>query len=121
MTDQELDLGLAPAQESDSAMVRAARRTIDALADAGRLTASSAILVQLLLELAEAIDKGRRSGRASAVAMAARELRETMTLLDPPPEDGDAGSRARQALADFVAMAEAAANNGGQLPTGWGQ
>lgn len=110
MSDQELDLGLDPPRESDSPMVRACHRTIDALRTDGKLTAANSLLVQLLLELSAAIDRGTRSGRASAVAMAARELRETVALLDPPPEDGDAGTAARQLLADFVAHAEAVAN-----------
>lgn len=46
-------------------------------------------LVMLATELAKAVHAGTRSGRASAVAMAARELRETLMALRP--EDGPAG------------------------------
>jgi hypothetical protein len=77
------------------------------------------VLTQLLLSLSEAIDGGRRSGRASAVAMAAKELRETLLMIDPPPEDGSASEDAARALREFMAKVEAAANNGGQLPDGW--
>lgn len=117
--DQELDLGLPQVRDSDSPMVKACHRTIQALEATGKLTAASALLVQLLLELSAAIDRGRAAGRASAVAMAARELRDTLLMLDPPPEDGAAGERALHALEEFVAAAEAAANNDGVVPEGW--
>lgn len=120
--DGELELnlpGLNDARDQDSAMVKACKLTIAALAEAGRLEPRHAVLTQLLVALAEAIDGGRRSGRASAVAMAARELRDTLLMLDPPPEDGDKGADALRLLRDFQAKVEAAANNGGQLPEGW--
>lgn len=103
-------------RESDSLMVKACRQTIDALAAAGKLLPQHAVLTQLLLALSEAIDGGRRSGRASAVAMAARELRDTLLMIDPPPEDGAANDAALQLLRDFTAQVEAAANNGGVIP-----
>lgn len=90
-------------------MVRACKQTIDALRDAGKLRPQHAILTQLLLALSEAIDGGRRQGRASAVAMAARELRDTLLMIDPPDED--AGSEdAAAALREFVERVELAAN-----------
>ena len=117
MSDHQLALpGLGDARASDSPMVRACRQTIDALADAGKLEPRHAVLTQLMLSLCEAIDAGRRSGRASAVAMAARELRDTMLTLDPPPEEGDAGVEALRMLREFTATVEAAANNGGVAP-----
>lgn len=122
MTDQQgqLDLpGLEPPAPHASAMVKAAHVTITALREAGRLEPQHAMLTQLLLELAGAIDRGRAAGRASAVAMAARELRDTLLMLDPPPVDGSAGDKAREALERFTAAAEAAAQNGGQLPEAW--
>lgn len=118
MGDQPALPGLEVPEHS-SPMVRAAHDTITALRDLNKLRAEHAILTQLLLELAGAIDRGRAAGRASAVAMAARELRDTLLMLDPPPEEGAAGDRAREALARFVAAVEQAANNGGQLPAGW--
>jgi len=93
-------------------MVRSARVTLQALRDADRLESRHAVLVQLVLSLAGAIDAGVRSGRASAVAMAAKQLLETMLVLDPPPEDGDADQAARRALAEFLATVENAANEG---------
>lgn len=116
MTDQLALPGMDGPREHDSAMVRACRQTIVALEAAGKLLPQHAVLTQLLLALSEAIDGGRRSGRASAVAMAARELRDTLLMIDPPPEDGAAGDAALQLLREFTANVEAAANNGGALP-----
>lgn len=109
MSDPTLP-GLEPPKPSDGHMVVAARVTLDALRDADRLEPRHAVLVQLVLSLAAAIDRGVLAGRASAVAMAAKQLLETMIVLDPPPEDGDADVAARKALADFMADIEAHAN-----------
>lgn len=111
--------GMDGPRENDSAMVKACRETIAALAEAGKLEPAHAVLTQLLLSLAEAIDGGRRSGRASAVAMAARELRDTLLMIDPPPEDGAAGTEALRALREFTSAVEYAANNGGVFPEGY--
>lgn len=90
-------------------MVRACKQTIEALAAAGKLLPQHAVLTQLLLSLAEAIDGGRRSGRASAVAMAARELRDTLLMIDPPADD-DSSADAALALREFMQRVEDAAN-----------
>lgn len=100
----------APTRGPDTPMVKAARATLDALATAQVLEPRHAVLVQLVMSLAGAIDAGVRSGRASAVAMAAAQLRETMLVLDPPPEVG--ATDASAALAKFVADLEAHANGG---------
>jgi hypothetical protein len=100
-------------------MVAACRQTIRALEAADKLAPAHAVLTQLLLELAAAIDGGAQRGRASAVAMAARELRDTLLMIDPPPEDGPAGADALRALRDFTQAVEYAANNGGVLPEGY--
>lgn len=112
MTDEQLPLGLPElaARENDSPMVKAARVTLEDLRERGQVNERHAVLVQLVLSLAEAIDGGRRNGRASAVAMASKELRETMLILDPPPEDGPVGGEDK--LRDFIAAVEAAANGG---------
>lgn len=101
--------GMEPARETDSLMVKACRQTIDALAEAGKLKPQHAVLTQLLLALSEAIDGGRRSGRASAVAMAAKELRETILMIDPPDDDA-ASDDAAKALREFIERVEQAAN-----------
>lgn len=113
MGDQLALPGMDGPRDNDSAMVKACRQTIEALANCGKLLPQHAVLTQLLLALSEAIDGGRRSGRASAVAMAARELRDTLLMIDPPPEDGAAGDAALQLLREFMAEVETAANNGG--------
>lgn len=90
---------------TDGPMLKAAQATIAAL----NLTPAQSALGQLVLSLAMAIDSGARSGRASAVAMAAAQLRETMLVLDPPADD-DASRDAARMLDDFLAAAERAAN-----------
>lgn len=107
--------GMEPAAAADSAMVRACRQTIVALGHADKLLPQHAVLTQLLLELSSAIDRGRQAGRASAVAMAARELRDTLLMIDPPAEDGATEDAARQ-LREFMAAVENAANEGEPLP-----
>lgn len=96
---------------SDSPMVVAAKQTLAELKRAGALGARHSVRVQLVLSLAQAIDSGARAGRASAVAMAAAQLNETVDKLDPPDESNP---ELRDRLAEFMATVERAANNGGQ-------
>lgn len=112
MTDQPSLPGLeGPAAGGipNGPMVESARTTLAALRSSGRLETRHAVLVQLVLSLAGAIDRGVQSGRASAVAMAAKQLLETMLVLDPPPEDAGAPDAGR-ALAEFMAALEDHAN-----------
>lgn len=104
-------LELPAAHPSDSPMVVAAKLTLAELRRSGRVGARHAVQVQLVLALAQAIDAGSRSGRASAVAMAAAQLNETIERLDPPDESSP---ELRDRLAEFMATVERAANNGGQ-------
>lgn len=106
--------GMDGERPTESPMVKACRQTIVALGEAGKLRPTHAVLTQLLLALAEAIDGGRKSGRASAVAMAARELRDTMLMIDPPDEETSAD--AALALREFMAKVEAAANGAERCP-----
>lgn len=103
---------LAPQHANDTPMVRAVKTSLSTLAAADRLPPERAALGQLCLSLAMAIDGGARSGRASAVAMAAAQLRDTMLVLDPPPEDGDASADAARRLTEFMAALEHAAERG---------
>lgn len=80
--------GLDPPRRGESAMVRAARRTIAALSGDGYLDESHAILCQQILELAEVVDAGRRQGKASAVAMAAAQIIATYEKLVPESAGG---------------------------------
>lgn len=111
MGDHQLQLpGMGEPEARSSAMVKACHQTIDALANVGKLAPQHAVLTQLLLELSGAIDRGRAAGRASAVAMAARELRDTLLMIDPPPEDGAAGEDAARLLREFMDKVERTAN-----------
>ena len=113
MADEQLELpGIGEPAAGASAIVRAAHTTLQQLRELGRLEPRHAVLAALILELAESIDRGKRSGRASAVAMASKELRETVLMLDPPPESDalDASEAARKALRDFMEQVERAAN-----------
>lgn len=89
--DPTLDLpGLAPASGTDSALERAARRTIAALVADGDLDLDGrgALPAQLLLTLSRAADAGTRAGRASAVAMSAAQILSCLDRLDPDAQDG---------------------------------
>lgn len=107
---------LPEARTSDTPMVSAAHATLGHLDHLGKLPPERAVLSQLVLSLAQAIDGGARSGRASAVALAAAQLRETMLVLDPPPEDDAAGADATRRLDDFLAKLETAANADHEMP-----
>lgn len=84
-------------QAAASPMRTAVVATIEALERDGLLEPRHVALCQLALELADAVTAGRRSGRASAAAMAAGQLRDTLLAL-PEPVAGDAAQR----FADFV-------------------
>jgi len=86
-------LELIPAdQQTASPMRLAVVATIEALQADQLLEPRHVGLCQLALELADAVTAGRRSGRASAAAMAAAQLRETLLAL-PEPVAGDAAQR----------------------------
>lgn len=68
----------------------AALATIAALDRAGALQDTDALTIQLVLELSRAVGAGVRNGRASAAAMAAKELRELIGML-PKVTGGDEG------------------------------
>lgn len=112
MSDEQLPLdlpGLEGARDNDSAMVRATRMTLEAWATSGKLLPHHAVLTQLMLSLAQAIDGGARSGRASAVAMAAQQLQSVVQLIDPPDETPGAGVEALRLLQEFMGRLDIAA------------
>lgn len=76
----------APARPAGD-MEKATRATIVALNDAGLLNATHAMTCQLMIELARSVEAGRLAKRASAVAMAAAQLRDCFLSL-PEPERG---------------------------------
>lgn len=67
---------------------RAVEATITALHAENLLQPRHAALCQLALTLADAVAVGTRSGRASAAAMAAAQLRETLQALPEPSQAG---------------------------------
>lgn len=103
---------MAPPDDRDTPMVAACKATLDTLRAADRLPPERAALAQLCLSLSAAIDGGARSGRASAVAMAAAQLRDTMLVLDPPPDDSDATTESLRLMRDFMERLDAAAEAG---------
>lgn len=103
----ELLPGLEPPQRGESAMMRATRRTITALEGAHYLDERQAALCQLMLELAEVVDAGRRQGKASAVAMAAAQILATYELLVPEAKGGDDGDEWAALVADMRRSATA--------------
>lgn len=80
----------APDRGGVTELERAARRSLAALDSAGLLQENHAVLMQLVLDLARAVGLGAASGRASAAAMAAAQLREAWAML--PTLDMDTGS-----------------------------
>lgn len=85
--DQAVLPGLEEAPRSASALELGARRTLRALDELGLLDDRHALLCQLVVDLAQAVDSGRRAHRASAAAMAAAQLLAAIDRL-PEPEVG---------------------------------
>ena len=80
----------SPGQINGQTSMRVAvAETLRALHESRLLEPRHAGLAQLALELADAVSAGARNGRASATAMAAGQLRDTLLAL-PQPEDADA-------------------------------
>jgi len=83
--------GLEPPTPTDPPLVVAARRTIAAVEASGLLRERDALTCALILDLADAVAKGTRGGRASATAMAAAQLLQAIDRLPTPPEGGGDG------------------------------
>lgn len=79
--------GMAPLDAGPTPLEQAARIQLQKLADDGLLNDNHAIAVQLVLDLARAIGVSATRGRASAMALASKELREALALL--PAHDTD--------------------------------
>lgn len=92
MTPDEAPMlpGLDEPTRAEPALVTAARRTIAAVAAADLLGERDALTCALILDLAEAVAKGKAAGRASAVAMASAQLLAAIDRLPTPPEGGGA-------------------------------
>lgn len=87
--EQQALPGLEEPTRPEAEIVAAARRSLRALEAVGLLDERHAVLCQQMIELAKVIDAGRRSGRASAVAMAAAQLLATYQAIVPESEGGD--------------------------------
>lgn len=94
-------LGEEDREPARSLLVDAARRSIAALSASGVLDETHALPCRLLLQLAEAVDVGVRSGKASAAAMAAAQLIATYELLLPAEAKGGETDEWTQLLAEL--------------------
>lgn len=93
---------LQVAHGQPQALEESTRRTLTALAP--QLSEADAAMMQLALTLARTVDRAAMAHnvRASSVAMAAKELRECLAILNPADEEGPAGDafdKLAQALA----------------------
>lgn len=89
MTETQPTLpGMAPGRPDRTATEVAAQSILDRLRNEGQLKAEHALIAQLVLDLARAVGISADKGRASGVALAARELREAIALL--PKSSADA-------------------------------
>lgn len=94
-------LGAEPTDAAVGELERQVRRSLARMQLDGLVDERHAGLMQLALELCRAITRGASSGRASAVAMAAKELREVFAQLMPDEEvsGGDDFDRWKRELA----------------------
>lgn len=81
--------GMSEITQPSGRIVPAVEATLQALIDDGLLEPRHTAAAQLALELALAVEHGIASRRASAAALAARELRETLATLPEPAETPD--------------------------------
>lgn len=88
MSDDPTIPGLEPPRPGVGALERATRETLQSLREAQLLEPRHAMTCQLMIELARSVEQGRKAGRASAVAMAAAQLREAFLSLPEPAEGG---------------------------------
>lgn len=85
--------GLEPDAPADGAVVKAARRTLRALEEAGDLVDRHAVMAAALVTAARSLDKAVAGAKTKeyAVANLTRELRETWTALQPETAEGGDG------------------------------
>ncbi|NTW39354.1 MAG: hypothetical protein HGA44_05600 [Cellulomonadaceae bacterium] len=82
-----LEIEVQTGMRAPSALELAAVATLTELRSQGLLRREHSLTVQLVLELSRAVGQGVMHGRASAVAMAAKQLTEAMALLPIPADD----------------------------------
>ena len=93
-------LEVDPVYGRPSPLRSAVQATLKALDDEHLLEPRHAAVAQLALELADSVDAGKRSGRASAAAMAAAQLLAALDAL-PKPSAADADAEWNQFVADL--------------------
>jgi hypothetical protein len=90
MTDAQPELtGLERLQPGATPMEKAAASQLDHLRGAGLLGPHTAMLEQLILDLARVIGLAAVKGRSAGMAMAARELREAIEQLPKGQVDSE--------------------------------
>lgn len=100
MTEQQPYLpGMAPIDPVQTPLETAAHVMLEQLRADELLKPQHALVVQLVLDLARAIGLSATKGRAAAMALAAKELREALALL-PAPEADDAFAQLMQEIAN---------------------
>ena len=95
-----LELDGAGTGRPASAMRKAVQVTLAELHELQLLKPRHTAIAQLALELADAVDSGVRHGRASAAAMAAGQLRDTLLAL-PEPEEAKGDGTFEQLLEEL--------------------
>lgn len=111
--DEQLELpGLEEPPAAAGALELAVRKTIRALDDLNLLEPRHALTCQLMIELAQAVAAGRAARRASAVALAAAQLREAFLSLPEPETEGGTDDAWTQLADDLRAAGEAAIRDG---------
>lgn len=105
---------LAPEIGASSPLRIAVQKTLEALNTGKLLEPRHAAVAQLALELADAVTAGRRSGRASAVAMASAQLLAALDAL-PKPAGLDADAEWNKFVEELHKVGASAPNhaNGG--------
>jgi hypothetical protein len=93
--------GMGPWSAHDSKLRQAAHRSIVALSGAGYLDERHAVITQLILDLADVVDAGRRQGRASSAAMAAAQLIAAYQLLVPEAKGGEGNGALDELVAEI--------------------
>lgn len=97
MTDTQPELpGLEHVQPGQTPMEKAAARQLDQLREAGMLGEHTAILEQLIMDLARVIGMAAVKGRSAGMALAARELREAIDQLPKAQVDSEWEAIAKQ-------------------------
>lgn len=110
---QEAFPGFDPFTPSASAMTDAARVTLEELAASGHLTKAHALTCRLIMDLAQALDRGLSQGRVTvATSNLVKQLLDAIASLP-----GEAAAPAVDPLtAEIQALTRQLANQAGEAP-----